>query len=323
MNVQEEALQETIDPYLTEANLSGIATAALGIKTRCHGVQVLTGGCWNRVISAPIDGGDKHLVFKLTLKPGDANLQREFEVLRYFKSRTTLPVPEAYLVDLSGGRLPGSVMVMEKLPGLTFKDAKERLGEKERADVCAEVAEHVADLHVHQEKGFGGVELPAPERASTWPDFWVPRFDKTFLETQEKIPNIDPLLAGIRKIRPLLPALLEIGTLGTLTHFDIWDGNVMVDISLSRPRVSGFVDPTGYYADYARELSSMFGLDGPAFMQTYIQRHGLDETYELRYDIYVLEMRLQLLCMYPADAWRVDLAAQVLSRIQASLEKRS
>ncbi len=322
MNVQEELLREKIDPWLTEANLSALATEALGEKTQCRNPVVLTGGCWNRVVSATVDDGAKSLVFKITPKVGDADLRREFEVLRYFRTRTSLPVPEVYLVELSGERVPGSVLVMEKVPGSTLEELNHGFNDEERDSVSTEIAEHVADLHTHQGAGFGGLELSDQERAPTWPDFWMPRFDKTVVETQEKRRDLDHLLNGIRDIRDAIPGLLNIGLRGALTHYDIWGGNVMVARSADagRPYVSGYLDAFGYYADYAREISSMFGLGGQRFMDIYKRRHGLDETFEARHDIYSLKMSLQMACMYPDAARPVDLASQFLARFRSYLE---
>jgi len=52
----------------------------------------------------------------------------------------------------------------------------------------------------------------------------------------------------------------------------------MVHFAYGRPYVSGFSTPFGYYADYAREISSMCGLGGQQFMDAYQQRHSFDET---------------------------------------------
>lgn len=322
INVQEALLREKIDPWLTETNLSALATAALGVKTRCHDPVVLTGGCWNRVIAASIDDGSHSLVFKVTPKRADADLQREFDVLRYFRAHTALPVPEVYLVDTTGDRVPGSVLVMAKAPGVALEQLNDRLSDGERAEVAAQMAGHIADLHKQQAAGFGGLELTALERAATWPEFWLPRLDQTLAETREKRRDLHDLLAGIDAIRDALPALLDIGARGTLTHYDIWGGNVMVHFVDNRPYVSAYLDAFGYYADYAREISSMFGLGGQRFMDVYTQRHGLDDTFDVRHAIYSLKMSLQMACMYKDTSRPVDLATGFLQKVQHFLARR-
>jgi fructosamine-3-kinase len=317
-NVQEQLLREKIDPWLTEATLSALATEALGERACCGAPAVLTGGCWNRVVAAPVDDGSVSLVFKIAPRLDDADLQREFAVMRFLHTRTSLPVPEVYRVDVTGKWLPGSVLVMQKLPGAALEGQTLNAGDQER--VATEIAEYVADLNAHTDAGFGGLELPSSRRTSDWPAFWLPRFDQALAEAQQKRPDMAGLFAAIGNVRASFPRLLNIGPQGTLTHYDIWGGNVLVDTTGERMRVSGFLDAIGYYADYAREISSMFGLGGRRFMDVYAQRHGLDPTFQLRHDIYALKMCLQLACMYPDAPRPVAQAREFLSHVRASLE---
>jgi len=94
----------------------------------------------------------------------------------------------------------------------------------------------------------------------------------------------------------------------------------MIHYSAGRPYVSGFLDAFGYYADYAREISSMFGLGGQRFMDVYSKRHPLDATFAVRHDVYSLKMSLQMACMYPDTFWPIDLANRFLTQVQAYLE---
>ena len=213
MNVQEESLQQEIDPYLTNENISAFATESLGVRTHCDGYSVLTGGCWNRVISVSTNNGKKDLVLKITLKKHDANLKREFDVLRYFRKNTSMPVPEPFLLDLAGERIPGSVLVMEKLSGTVLHQVIQSFSYEERKIISEEIASYIADLHSKQVIGFGGVELPAEERLAKWTDIWIPRFDATIIETQEKGCVDDKLLSEIAEMRPYLYQLLDIAVL--------------------------------------------------------------------------------------------------------------
>jgi fructosamine-3-kinase len=301
MNVQEGLLQRTIDPHLTAMNLSALATDALGARTLCHGYTVLKGGRWHRVIAVTVDGGTRQLVFKITPNPGDSALKREFTVLRQFRARTAMPVPEPFLLDLSGERVPGSVLVMEKLPGIALHEVYSQLGENARSRIATQIAEQLVDLHTHKEPGFGGIDLPPQQRATTWLGFWLPRYEATLAETEARDTVPAPLLADLQDLRRHIPALLDIGAVGTLTHYDIWTGNVMVALDGAEPRVTGYLDVLGYFGDYARELSSLFGLADSTLMRLYEQRHGFDPTFAARFSLYTLKMCLQLVNMYPGN----------------------
>jgi fructosamine-3-kinase len=299
MNVQEGSFQQIIDPYLTDEHLSALATEALGVRTRCDGYTMLTGGCWHRVIAVSTDADTRPLIFKIALKPGDSELAREFEVLRLFRARTTMPVPTPLLLDLSGDRVPGSVLIMEKLPGRTLHEVYGHLGAEERAGIATQIAAHLVDLHTLRAPGFGGVEVPQAQRFPTWLEFWCPRYDATLAEAQAKGTLADALFAQLLDLRRHFPALLDIGPIGTLTHYDIWTGNVLVALDDASVRVTGYLDVMGYYGDYARELSSMFGLADHRLLHYYGQRHGFDQTFEARCRLYTLKMCVQLVNMYP------------------------
>jgi len=316
LNVQEELLREKIDPWLTDENLSALATAALGVRVRCDGYSVLTGGLWNRVIAVSTEGGEKHLVFKLTPKIEDTALRREYQVLQHFRAHTAMRVPAPYLLDVSGNRLPGSLLIMEKIPGTVLSEAYEHLSIKERACISEQIAEHLVDLHTHRQAGFGGVEVEPEQRAATWLDFWLPRYDATLAEAQAKGTVPDNLLAELHDIRRHFPPLLDIGSVGTLTHYDIWTGNVMVQLGGDQPYVTGYLDLMGYYADYTRELSSMFRLADERLMQLYEERHGLDKGFKARFSLYTLKMCLQLVNMYPTDPRHMENARRHLQAVQ-------
>lgn len=319
MNVQEDLLREKIDPCLTDATLSALATEALGVPARCSGYSILTGGLWNRVIGVPVRGPVDRLIFKIAPRPDDPALGREFSVLRYFRAHTCLPVPEAYLLDLSGERMPGSILVMAPVPGQVLSEIGPSLSPDEQRRISEEVAAHLVALHTRQEVGFGGVELPVEQRARTWVDFWVPRYDDAVRDARDKGLLDAALLDGLAELRTHFPALLDIGPRGTLTHYDIWTGNVMVDRRDGRVVVSGFLDVMGYYADYARELSSMFSMADEALMRVYRQRHGLDDGFQARFDAYSLKMCLQLVSMYPAQPRHVEDARRFLRQTLAYL----
>jgi fructosamine-3-kinase len=190
-----------------------------------------------------------------------------------------------------------------------------------RARIIAEIADHVSALHETRGRGFGGVELAEAQRQRSWPDFWLPRFDRV-IEEAEASGKVPPSLTeGAREVRPYLAAHLEIGETSTMTHYDIWAGNVMIDVSARPPRVSGYIDIPGFYADYARELSfaMLFGVADERFLETYARRHEIDEGFALRAQIYNLKMNIKHVEMYPSQPVYSYGAADNLRAIRAAL----
>jgi fructosamine-3-kinase len=253
------------------------------------------------VIAVASEDGARNLVLKMTPYPGDTALQREYAVLRHFRARTALPVPEPFLLDLRGGRVPGSVLVMERIPGTALHAVYAHLGAAGRAAIATQIAEHLAALHAQREPGFGAVEAPPGQRTATWPEFWLPRYDAALAEAQAKGALPEALFAELQDLRRHLLPLLDIGPVGTLTHYDIWTGNVMVALDGPLPRVTGYLDALGYYGDYARELSSMLRLADHRLLHRYGRMHGFDPTFKTRFRLYALKMCTQLVTMYPDD----------------------
>jgi fructosamine-3-kinase len=318
MNVREALLCERIDPALTPAALSLTASLALGVPVAVTSWKPLTGGCWNRVICLQGDPSVEALVLKIAPSAGDAGLAREYKVLRWFTVHTRLPVPEALHVDDTGSVIPGTFIVMRRIPGRPLHDALELLGGSDRRRLTIRVAEDIAELHQATAHGFGGVEVPEAQRVS-WPDFWLPRFDKVREEAAGST-AVDPrVLSRIDALRARLPLLLAIGETGTLTHYDVWSGNVMVEPAKGGARVSGYIDVPGFWADPVRELSfaEMFGIADALFYEVYTSIHGLPDEWELRKDLYNLKMHLKHIMMYPGERYYRDGAVRCLASLEA------
>lgn len=319
MNVQETLLREKIDPALTDDALSALVSRALNETTRVHGYEVLTGGCWNRVIG--VDAGGRDLVIKISPHENDRKITREFDVLESFNRLAEMPVPRPLLLEPSNGTVPGTTLVMTRLPGAVMHSCFGRLREPDRRRITTEIAEHVASLHQTVGAGFGGVELEAEARLDSWPEFWLPRFDTVLDDVQTSGVVPQELIDGAREIRPDLEAPLRSVSTPVLCHYDIWSGNVMIDLDADPPRVSGYIDIPGYYADYARELSFalLFGVADAVFFEVYTRDHAIDDGFELRVAIYNLKMNLRHIQMYPQQWYYQAGAAQCLETIRKYL----
>jgi fructosamine-3-kinase len=319
MNVQERLLQQKIDPALTVENLSRMSSRALNESVRAKSAKVLTGGCWNRVIAVSFEQAIPDLVFKINPNEEDGRLKREYKVLDFFCRQTDMPVPKPLLLDTSGETIPGSVLVMRRIAGVVLHQAYGFLARGARCSISDQVGHVVGHLHRKRSSRFGGVELPERERNAQWKDFWLPRFDAVFEDISGKNLVEKNFLDEIVKQRERFASYLSTGEESTLTHYDIWSGNVMVEIDDWCVRVSGFLDIPGFWADYARELSfmEMFGIADSRFYAVYTSYHTLDEGFEMRKNIYNLKMHLKHITMYPDQFYYRNGARQCLAYIQS------
>ena len=327
MNVQEALLQEAIDPGLSDIALTEAARRATAAwddastpraTGSVHGYTVLTGGCWNRVIG--FRGGNAELVAKISPHAGDERIIREFSVLSVFAEQTDLPVPRPLFLDTDADVLPGTGYVMSRIPGAVMHECFGLLNYGQRREISRTIARDLARLHEHEGRGFGGIELPEEDRSERWANFWLPRFDRVIDEAAASgVPAM--LIEGAREIRPHLEPHLDIGDASVMTHYDVWSGNVMIDVEADPPRVSGYIDIPGFYADYARELSfaMLFGIADRNFFQTYLETRELDDGFAMRANIYNLKMNIKHVQMYPNQYGYQAGALENLEQIRAGL----
>jgi fructosamine-3-kinase len=331
VNVREEILREKIDPILTRERLAAISQLAFADseggteKPSINEYKVLSGGCWNRVIGVSFSSGQPQIVFKISPEEKDEKILREYRVLGYFASHTALPVPRPLLIDTSGRLLPGTLLVMTRVPGVVLHRVFGLLTREMVDGLTDQIAAQVIQLHKERGSGFGGVDLKEERRVRSWADFWLPRFDAVFTEVQASGLVSTDLLRQIERVRRRFPSALDIGRRSTLTHYDIWSGNVIVDFEGSgfpgQPFVSGYIDIPGFWADYARELSfmDMFGLASSRFYDRYWNVFPRDETFELRKNIYNLKMHLKHITMYPDQTYYREGAEAALRFVQRVL----
>jgi fructosamine-3-kinase len=299
----EQLLKKKIDPFLTVENLSLIGSRASGREIRAKSAGILSGGCWNRVIEVSFENDEPDLVYKINPNREDKRLIREYGVLEYFQRNTEMPVPTPYLLDSSGEIIPGSTLVMQKIPGRVMHHIIGMLNRKAQEAVTEQIAHYVVGLHKTRSTGFGGVELPEQKRVENWAEFWLPRFDNVYEDISGKKIVSDQFLRAVARVREHFTRMLDIGRGSTLTNYDIWSGNVIIDFNQDEPYISGFIDIPGFWADYARELSfmEMFGVADRRLYRIYFTDYDRDPGFNLRKNIYNLKMHMKHIIMYPNE----------------------
>jgi fructosamine-3-kinase len=320
MNVNEQLLQQKIDPFLTSENLSAICSIALAKQVTIKKAYTLTGGCLNRVIGIDLDQNVPSVVLKATPQEKDDGFFHEFIVLSYFNNYTNMPVATPLYFDDSGRYLPGTFFVMKKVQGVVMHQLL--LHRYNISKVMAKLSHIVVELHQIKYDRFGAVEESSANLFKDWQDFWLPRFDQAIKKVTAGGHVSPQILQRINDVRPYLSKLLQVGTQSTLTHYDIWSGNIMLLPDDSDLKISGFLDVQGFWADYARELSfmEMFGLADSTFYKIYKHSHQLDDTFHIRKDLYNLKMHLKHIHMYPDQMYYRRGAEQCLHTIENEIK---
>jgi aminoglycoside phosphotransferase (APT) family kinase protein len=208
----------------------------------------LGGGTFNTVYRVRSADG-RRLVVKLAPPTGTPILRYEQGILGaealYYRLAAGLAgvtVPTVVYLDADGGQVGRAHLVMSECAGTPWPEVEAALSGSERDGLRTELGRQVAVLHTITGERFGyPAEKFAPLR---------PRWRTAFLDM------VDAVLADARgygvtlprpgpEIRELFAAqapVLDEVTTPVLVHFDLWDGNILVDRPDGTARISGLID---------------------------------------------------------------------------------
>jgi fructosamine-3-kinase len=277
------------DLELTAAQAERLLEAWLAGPVGCSEIRPLEGGLVNTVFQLEFDRPPHRAVVKLRGSDGDT-FAAEARALEYLRAETACPVPEVYLQDSSARLIPHAFLLIEHVPGVCLKGLD--LEPTVRADIDAQLAEVLGELHNHKGTRWGGVDTD--EGSRTWVDLFVARLVEACAHPAVAERLAPDVLARLDEAIDLArPALRESGT-PTLVHGDVWDGNLMVHLEDGRWRLTGLLDPDLQFADVEFELAYLEVFDVPreAFFAAYADHQTLRPGYEQRRLFYWLHTAL-------------------------------
>jgi aminoglycoside phosphotransferase (APT) family kinase protein len=255
-------------------------------------VEEIQGGTFNTAYRVVAD--DRRLVLKIAPRPEVAGMSYERDLLAteamfYLAAAEAMPVPEVVHTDFGRDLLPSDWLLMTECAGANWYDSRERIGPADRSVLRTQLGDLVARLHRVTGKGFG---YPQNGLVSDW---------ATAFTSMVRAVLDDAVRYGVELPVPAerLHDLLESshGALDevvrpSLVHFDLWEGNVLVDPD--RLRVTGVVDgERAFWGDPLADMASLglFGLieDDEDFLAGYRLAGGapaLDPSARRRLDLY-------------------------------------
>lgn len=273
------------DLELTTAQAGQLLEAWLGRPVACSEVRKLRGGMVNTVLELAFDRPPHRAVVKLHGEGRD-HFAAEARSLAYLGAETACPVPDVYLLDTSQRVVPHACLLLERVPGVCLDGLD--LGPADRADVEAQLAGVLAELHGHTRTWWGAVDAePGPTR---WADLVAARLAdaRAHPGVTERLPPevLGQVDEAIAVGRPMLAGADR----PTLVHGDVWSGNTMVERQDGCWRLTGLLDPDLQFADVEYELAYLEVFDVPreAFFAAYAAHHALQPGYERRRLVYWL-----------------------------------
>ncbi|MFF8593904.1 phosphotransferase family protein [Streptomyces sp. NPDC015220] len=292
----------------------------------CRVQRELTDGWFNTAYRVLLDDG-RPAVVKLA-PPADA------AVLRYERGiMATEAMVYRRIAALPGGRVPAPALlyagegflVVSVLDGIPWDKAVDHLSPADRATLRRELGAITAHLHTLAPRD-GRFGYPAAESALSAPD-WRTAFTamvEALLDDAERWRSpLDVPAAGIRALVAEGGYALDEVTEPRLVHFDLWPGNIFIDVSqvgtdtgtcggtngqgraggqgARPPRVTGLIDhERAFWGDPAAELVSLAhggdaGPDSDLVAGYTAAGGGLDFTPALRHRLALYRLYLGLL----------------------------
>ena len=327
---------EDLRLYLPEA-LRGVGAIAA--------YQRLGGGTYNTGLQVRLEDG-RDLVVKISPPSSAPRLSYEAGLLAteadYFRRTLPLGVPVPQVLALGAGAFPGRYhLAVTKLPGGPCYGLPAATDGPARAPLRRQLGRAVAQAHQARCEGFGYMFERDQLRATNWPDAFS-RIMGALLDDAARFGTDLPRPA--EEIRALVGAhrgaLAEVQR-PVLVHWDLWDGNVLVEDTDAGPVLTGLVDAErALHGDPVLEFPSLSVFNQQAgdprfvinddFLSGYSEVAGpleVDEALRLRLALYRAYLYLVMLVEVTPrgiggqqEHWRKTAGSAILARQLGYLE---
>ena len=206
------------------------------------GVTRLAGGTFNEVSRVTLADG-RRLILKVPPPPDAPVLAYERGILQAEALFYELAAPNSRLpaVIHAGFGHDGApdFLLMTELPGEPWPAVTDRISDSQRQRLRGELGRIVAGLHGMTGGSFG---YPARPVAASWRTAFGDMLD-TILAEADQYRVALPLPTGVIRQRAARhESALDEVTTSVLVHFDLWDGNILIDLDGEAPRIGGLID---------------------------------------------------------------------------------
>jgi aminoglycoside phosphotransferase (APT) family kinase protein len=243
---------------LGDAELSTITHRILGRQLRA--ATLLPGGTYSTAYRLDLDSGER-AVLKVGPPPGAQLLTYEQELAAtealVFEAAAGLPgvpAPAILGTDLAGEVVGRELVVMAYLDGRALNEVAPALPDGVHRRIRHEVGAICARLHTLTGERFGYIRGERRHDGSSWRTAFLSMVDDLVADAR-RIATTRPTRAEqiAAAIRTHADDLDQVAA-PVLVHFDLWDGNVLIDDG----RVSGIIDgERAFYGDPLAEFASL------------------------------------------------------------------
>lgn len=253
-----------------------VLTAAGIDPGRLAGVRPLGGGTYNTVEELRLTDGTRWVLKAAPTAPGlryEARLLHSEAVFSRAAEEAGVPAPRTLHADDTP---EVRHLLQTACPGEPWDDS---LTDAERAELRGELGRQVARLHRVTGPGYGYPSGALGPLAPDWRTAFTTMFDAVLDDARRyraRLPR--PADEVARTARAAHDALDEV-TVPRPVHFDLWQGNILVDRTPDGPRIGGLIDGERmFWGDPLADFVSLALLDDiekdEAFLAGYRQGGG-------------------------------------------------
>lgn len=226
--------------------LSAAVSEAFGQGTAILAARELTDGMFNAVWLLELDRVGV-VVLKVAPPPDMPLLTYEHHIMRTEAlflqlAATTAAVPALHHAGFDRTSISRDFLVTSALQGTSWHRARRQLTGLVGRRLRHELGQLVAGLHQIHGSAFG---YPQPEtglNGNRWAEVFLTMLDAVLADAERFGVPLPVPPADIRALATAqIPALDEVIT-PTLAHFDLWEGNIMLDTGAAGPRIEGLID---------------------------------------------------------------------------------
>ncbi|GGV28591.1 phosphotransferase [Streptomyces longisporoflavus] len=253
-----------MDPVL-EPSVAG-ALAAAGVAAddvaKC---APLTGGTYNTVRRVTLRDGRRWVVKVPPSGSGAPSLSYEHDLLRgesvYYGAAAAVhraPVPQVVHAGLDGELSEVSHLVMTERPGIPWHMVDAELTAEERGRLRRELGGIVARLNAVTGDGFGYPSGVFGPPAATWREAFTAMTRAVLHDARRYDARLPRPVPDVREILASADGVLDEVTRPALVHFDLWQGNLLLDGAPGARTIGGVVDGERmFWGDPVAELVSL------------------------------------------------------------------
>jgi aminoglycoside phosphotransferase (APT) family kinase protein len=236
------------DAELTGHELERILSSAGVDPALLRSWESIAGGTYNAVHRIRLADGTG-LVLKRAPGPDVPALTYERDLLAaeelFYRSAagaTTVPVPHWVHVDRTRDVGSADHLLMSECAGRGWQDQRDSVAEDDRDRLRRDLGRMTAALHRVSGPGFGYPTESVAPLSSNWRDAFLAMTTAVLSDALRfgvALPR--PAAAVGELLRAAAPALDRVTT-PALVHFDLWDGNILVDSTAGTPSITGIID---------------------------------------------------------------------------------